>query len=410
MNHYEEKMLILLVEKYRNSKKDSKTNVVSRRTQAKPTELYKNYTRNDGDVEEIEALNQAAQLCREKGFLQFEMKGFSNEIQKLYLADEKIEEIEEYLVKTYQYETKQMRRQYVEQILARYGGQSPAAEMECEKLRRTLGKNEIPKNYLQTEEILKALVFIEKNQKTLYLREVSMLVYGNSKYLEENVLDGVCRILRAYWKEPCREEEVPDEILQKYHIIKEKQKLCLKGNVSIWMAGKKMEIGAFEHGIEFFTDDMEKIEQIEIHTPKFITVENWTSYLRSSRQETTFFYLGGYMTRFQRDFLKLVYRDNPNLRYLHFGDIDAGGFYIHESLCKMTGVPFQMYHMSVEQLKDERFQCCLQKLTENDRARLHVLAQNAVYQETARYMLEQNVKLEQEIVSYYIGQEASGCL
>ena len=41
MNQYEEKLLVLLAEKYRKSKKDNKTGMISRRTQAKPSELYK---------------------------------------------------------------------------------------------------------------------------------------------------------------------------------------------------------------------------------------------------------------------------------------------------------------------------------------------------------------------------------
>ena len=55
MNDYEEKMLLLLVEKYRKSKKDSGTGRINRRTQIKPIELYRGYNRNDGDLEQINA-------------------------------------------------------------------------------------------------------------------------------------------------------------------------------------------------------------------------------------------------------------------------------------------------------------------------------------------------------------------
>lgn len=55
--------------------------------------------------------------------------------------------------------------------------------------------------------------------------------------------------------------------------------------------------------------------------------------------------------------------------------------------------------MSVRELKDERFSGCLQKLTETDKKRLGALLDRAEYRETAQYMLEKDVKLEQEIVS-----------
>ena len=42
MKTYKEKMLVLLVEKYRKSKKDNGTNVICRRTSILPVELYKN--------------------------------------------------------------------------------------------------------------------------------------------------------------------------------------------------------------------------------------------------------------------------------------------------------------------------------------------------------------------------------
>ena len=100
MNDYEEKMLLLLVEKYRKSKKDSGTGRINRRTQIKPIELYRGYNRNDGDLEQINAINETASKYREKGFLTFEMKKFSNEISSIYLVDEKVEEAERYLTRS----------------------------------------------------------------------------------------------------------------------------------------------------------------------------------------------------------------------------------------------------------------------------------------------------------------------
>lgn len=59
--------------------------------------------------------------------------------------------------------------------------------------------------------------------------------------------------------------------------------------------------------------------------------------------------------------------------------MDAGGFYIHEHLCWVTGIPFRLYRMSRKEL----------------------------YQDLVMYMLEKNIKLEQEIVSFYgIGNES----
>lgn len=400
MVNYQEKLLVLLVEKYRSSKKDAGTGRIARRTQLEPEKLYKNYRKNDGDLEHIEAVNQAAEACRRKGFLTFEMNGFSSEISKIYLVDEKIDEIEQFLGEHYQYESKHAKRQYVEKVIEKYSGAAPAAEAECERLRQTLEKNKIPGDYGQIEDILKALSFIENNWKLLYLREASILIYGSSKYLEEKTLDAVCRLLRNFYQQPCSEDEMQDEILERFHIVKEQHKLRMKGNVKLMIGGERVDLSVWKDGIDFSADDLQRIEKVEVHTPRFMTVENLTSYLRLQESQTTFFYLGGYMTRSQRDFLKKIYSDNSEIRYLHFGDIDAGGFYIFEQLRQKTGIPFEMYRMSVDTLRDGRFRRCLQPLTENDRVRLKSLAEKDMFREVAGYMLEENAKLEQEIVSY----------
>lgn len=401
MAEYKEKMLQLLAEKYRSSKKDSGTGVIRRRTTIRPSQLYKKYSQNDGDVEQIEKVNQAARECREEGFLTFETNGFSNEIERICLVDEKVEEIETYLEQVCGYESKARKRAYVEQMIARYGGISPVADKECQELKRILEENKIPGKYLQTEEVLKALVFLEQNQTTLYVREASMMIYGSSKYFEENTLDRVCHLLRAYEGKDCEEGELPEEILSCYHIIPEKQKICVKGKITLRLAGETLELGAFKDGIEFFSEDLDALEQVIVRTPEFRTVENKTAYYRCQDPEVSFFYLGGYAARFQRDFLKKVYQDNPEIQYRHFGDLDAGGFYIHENLCRVTGIPFELYRMSRAELQDVRFASCCQPLSSRDRGRLESLSGNGRYHDVIAYMLKHNVKLEQEIISYY---------
>lgn len=404
MHNYEEKILTMLVELYRKSKKDSGTGIINRRTQIKPTKLYAGYNRNDGDLDEINGINEAAAGLRENGFLTYEMKGFSNEIAAIYLIDGKVEDAERYLTEKYGYESKHEKIKQVEGIIKRYSGYSPVADLECAKLRASLDKNTVPKNYAQTEEILKALIFIEGNERMLYVREASMLIYGSSKYFEENTMDAVCGLLRKYHGRPCEEHELFDEILGEYHIVAERQKLCLKGNIVLVKKGRTIELGGFQNGVEFYADELDGIERIVVRDRQLMTVENKTSYMRCRDENTSYFYLGGYANRFQREFLRKVFDDNPQITYLHFGDIDAGGFYIHENLCRITGISFGLWQMSKEELQDVRYADCLLKLSANDRKRLKTLAEHEMYRDVVRYMLEEGVKLEQEIVSLYMVQ------
>ena len=144
---------------------------------------------------------------------------------------------------------------------------------------------------------------------------------------------------------------------------------------------------------------MPKIEYVKLLVPTFMTVENRTSYLRYKNDDTVVFYLGGYANRDQRDFIKLIYKNNPNIKYMHFGDIDAGGLWIHHNLCEITGIKFQLFCMSEKELADPVYKTCLHKLSENDVVRMQELKAIREYKNVVDFMIKNNAKLEQGIVS-----------
>lgn len=111
-------------------------------------------------------------------------------------------------------------------------------------------------------------------------------------------------------------------------------------------------------------------------------------------------YLGGYHNSVRRKLLEILYRELPDAEYLHFGDIDVGGFEIYRDLCRKTGIPFKTYHMGIEEL--ERYRRFTQPLTDNDRKRLELLLEKAKKNgedtRVLQYMKETGRKLEQEAV------------
>lgn len=397
--NYEERILTYLVENYRKSKKDSGNNKNNRRTQVKPEKIYRKYNANDGDFDEISKINNTVGKLGEMGYVTCIREKFGTQIQCIYLVDEKIEEIERYLGKKYGFVSKDLQLEYLYDLIDLYKNASPICMSECKILTEAAANRRVPKNIDSLDNILRAIAFIESNQEDLYIREVSMNVYGDSKYFETETLQPVCSILRKYAGKPLDDSALPDEILLDYHIFKEPQKICIKGKVVIHMLGNEVDIRGFTEGIEIMASDLANIESIIIYASKFMTIENRTSYLRYYDPDVVTFYLGGYANRYQRDFIKMVFMSNPTVTYLHFGDIDAGGFRIHHNLCDITGVDFGLFSMSVDELKDHTYQTCLHKLTENDVIRLQELQEKDIYSETIKYMLENNVKLEQEIVS-----------
>ena len=217
-NDYVNAILTQLAESYRRSRKDDGTNVINRRTALKPEKLYRAYRQNDGDPMEIEALNEAARRCAQAGFIHYELPRYSNEIDTIYLVDAQIETIEAYLKEHYGYRSKHERMNGVWAVVHRYEGKSPAADELCGELRNSLEHNRVPANAEQKEDILRALVFIENNDVPLYLREVSQMIYGTTKYFEEKTCDAVCRKLRAHYQRPCGHDEMLSEILEDFQI------------------------------------------------------------------------------------------------------------------------------------------------------------------------------------------------
>ncbi|MHA9738559.1 Wadjet anti-phage system protein JetD domain-containing protein [Robinsoniella peoriensis] len=395
---YEEKILTFLADHYRESKKDSGEHKTNRRTKLKPEKLYKKYNANDGNFEEISKLNQAVEDLSAMGFLTSTAEAFGTQLQCIYLIDEKIQEIEQYLAEKYGYISKDMKLRKLRDLIDKYQNASPICKIECAALTESMGNRKIPKNIDELDDVLKAVAFIEGNQEVLYIREVSMKVYGDSKFFENETLQPVCKMLRKY-SDRIMENEMVDEILLDFHIAKEPQKLCIRGKVIINVSGKAVDISGFPEGIEFLASDLVHVQSVHLMVPEFMTIENRTSYLRYHADNIVTFYLGGFADRYQRDFLKLVYSFNQDARYKHFGDIDAGGFWIHHNLCEVTEVDFELFGMSVNELQNMEYTRCLHQLSHNDRARLQELKEMDTYAVVINYMLERDVKLEQEIVS-----------
>lgn len=138
---------------------------------------------------------------------------------------------------------------------------------------------------------------------------------------------------------------------------------------------------------------MNEINSINVIGKRVITIENLTTFNTFNESDTLAVYLGGYHNSHRRSFIKKIYRDNPKAEYYHFGDIDAGGFYILLHLREKTGVDFIPYHMGISELK--QYEDYTKKLTDNDVRRLTNL-RNSEFSEVVNYMLEHNCKLEQE--------------
>jgi len=401
---YEKIILDRLLKKY--NARQAKKSATSRRIQLKASDIYKDYTKNNADISIKQSVNDAvAELYRHR-FITVEYLRFSTDIEKLYLAEEKIGLIYEYMQDEFGIIPQHIIANQIREIVTAYDGEGKlSAKYGGEVI--TLSKD--PRCVLIPEKIeanMKMLAFLETNEEDLYVRELSMLVYGDSKWFENNNYDEVCTIIRTVTGIGRADSERNDAVLALYHVMPVEQEIFIKGCWRISWANHTLDVSKYSGGIALSSSDLQSIEKIIIPAEYVMTIENKTSYQRMNESNAAMMYLGGFATRAQIIFLKLVVQDNPCVKYYHFGDIDVGGFLIHKHLCREVSRNFELYSMGIEQLIDERYRHCLRELTDSDRSRLSSIMDEKVYHDTLMYMQEHNIKLEQEIVSYYLGKKA----
>lgn len=399
---YKREVMERLLNKYNN--RIAKHTETTRRIILKPTEIYKKYTDNNADIDEKQKFNEAAAALVQIGVITADYLKFSTDIEKIYLCEEKIDEICERLRAEYGIIPQSAILKQVKEILAEYNCDGELVQKYRESV---LLQMKDPRAQVDCERIksnLRVLYFMEANKENLYVREVSMLLYGDSKWFEKNNYDEICNIARNIIGMPKEEGERNDAILTHYHIIPTEQDIFIKGDWTIEWDNFILKTADLHGGISISSSDINSIKRITVNSSHMMTIENKTSYQRIGNCNVSTMYLGGFANGYQIQFLLKVIQDNPSVVFQHFGDIDVGGFLIHRHLCKVTSKNFTLHCMGIEQLEDKRFRGCLRELTDNDINRMEQLLAEEPYSAIVKYMKAHNVKLEQEIISYYISE------
>lgn len=252
----------------------------------------------------------------------------------------------------------------------------------------------------QAENLIYALDCIENNQKDCYVREFSIEYFQDSKMFEQ-LIPKVCHVIREEREEFSEFEN--EEILAEYFIYKNPGYVYIKGDAFLVTSDNKMlDISILSEGIGFAisreSNTMVRVVPSESICEVY-TIENLTSFNRFHKENSLVIYLGGYHNKVRQRLLLQIYETLPDAKYYHFGDIDVGGFQIFYHLCEKTQIPFQKYKMDIQTMK--QYEKYTKLLTINDRKRLQKLMETKLSEEEKRlahYMLEHNVKLEQECI------------
>ena len=246
----------------------------------------------------------------------------------------------------------------------------------------------------ETERFLRACVLVEQNREPCYLREFSIIHFQDSKYFEQ-IESRIAKVFRHFSEEYGEMDSI--DLLAEYGIYRTPNYVYFKGNAVISIGEATVDLSLLKQGIGISGEDFPRIRFSDLsRVKKVITIENLTSFFRYCEEDSLMIYLGGYHNRIRRTLLNMIYETIPYANYYHFGDMDAGGFSILMDLRKKTGIPFMSYHMDLDTLKEYRQYA--KRLNESDRNRLEKIRIEKEFSEVIDFMLEENIKLEQECI------------
>lgn len=399
MNKYEVKIVNALLKKYYKRKAVHKDVKVNRRIDLRINKILKNYSDYNVDLEKKEHVNKAIESLENNNYITSSKLKFSEDYERIYLNLDNINKLEEYAANELGMTPRTFSADELTKIIKKYRNKGIITNHYINGLEETINNRSTQLDIVKEEDILKTLSFFEDNKEFLYIREASILIFGDSKYLENNRKHQVKSILANYYTSVGEDIFEEENLFERFNIYDTDQDICVKGPVIIEFENKIIDIDGLSGGVSFSIKDIDKIKSIIVNADKVMTIENKISFLRMNNNDC-YIYLGGFASKPQIAFIKKLISSNPDKEYLHFGDIDAGGFWIHRKLCEQTNQFFDLFHMSENDLKNKEYSRYLKSLSENDIKRLNSLKSINDYSDCITYMLKFNKKLEQEIVSY----------
>ena len=393
MNTFEKNLLNKLLDKYESSKLSKGGTAVSRSIKLTPkddvlssyttSDSYKYADENDAIIKRLES----------KGFIKAEWNYDTFKSLTLNIAN--VDSLYDYLNRDKP--SDELNR--IKEVLSQYefdGFINDFIDYVSDYIKT---KYDYPKSYfvdsMQLKLLLDIFTQLLKLEEDMKKRDFSVKYLGDSK-LFESVQGKVIKIIKDFDSNSYDSDE---EVLAAYNIVKNTSYAILKNKLILKLNDCIIDLDKL--GFEYLLSDemIRSLEIIDSNVTKVITVENLTSFYALDDKEAVIVYLAGFHNHTKQELLKKIYSKYLNAEYLHFSDIDAGGFWIYQKLKEKTGIPFIPYRMSVKELIDNKDN--LKKLTENDKKRLNKMLLDSrfkVFKDTIEYMLDNNVKLEQEIL------------
>lgn len=409
MEKLQRKVLECLLDAYERSKTFQGENQVSQSFSVSVERLFPKYY-DDAEYDFFRQVNQAMEELGAAGMvtLKYERQGI---LKKVLLNPEHLNACYDFLGRTPRRQEQQELVRMWEELFSQESGMNilPLQRYIAQQ-RIRLGKNQnveyYDHNMAEYRDMLLAARAVLENQEEVFVRNFSVRLFHDSKRVEQ-LTPKLKALLYQYG-----EFQEKDTVLEECGVVHTPTYVMIKGNGMLTLGGcgeirQRINLSLLQGDIALSTQSLKDLCEIAVAGKRVVTIENLTAFHNYSAGEDFVVYLGGFHNKVKRDFLMCLYRQNPDREYRHFGDIDAGGFYILEHLKRKTGIGFCSLYMDVTTL--QKYETDQKPLSDNDRKRLGQLKEILQtqkrqgkcmedYEKVLDYMLEENCKLEQEAV------------
>lgn len=392
--------LNMLLDVYENSVTYKGQNIKNQSFAIKPEKIFYEYNGDYTDQDEVNQFNREMQSLMEFEFVILDYERGIPVISKIKLNTNSINEIYSVLKR----EDITVKRNREIKMYTQYMGVHDIMDAFCKSQVERLNDYKDAKYTSDIAiNILKLLKYVLGNNSDIMERELSVAVLGDTKLFEKSYKSRICSIIEEYGEleldlSVLDKKEKEKAILEEYQVFSNPSYIFFKGNVDIhYVDGNSISVTP-DNPIAILSEAIARIEMIKVKSNRIVTVENLTSYNRINDNKSTFIYLSGYHNTAKQRFLKKIAENNSGVSWFHFGDIDPDGYYILKNLVEKTGIAFVPLYMDVQQLINCKQYC--KPLEKNDMVKANSLLKFHFYDEVMEFMLANNCKLEQEIISW----------
>lgn len=334
-------------------------------------------------AENMDEIKEAIESLIRKGFIQIEKYKNRNEIKRISLVMDKVNKV--YSL------TKIKNPAHIEnEFLANLEkGESYILKNYRQMISQRINEQKsIKGSILPTDmqlDVFRAIDAIESLEDDVFIRNLSIRLFNNSKRLEE-ILPKVTIIYKAV-VEDFNEEQYTNKGL-----LRNPSYLYLKGNAKISVKGQEINLENLGSSIGLHSD---LVPYLSFNVDRVTTIENLTTF-NNYKSDGLILYLAGFSNHAKKKFLQYVVSTNAEL--YHFGDMDYGGFMILLDICDSIGFMPQTINMDLKAFKRK---LSFGKKVENPQYinKLRLLLEKEElkdYHDVIQYMIDNKVTLEQE--------------